>query len=81
MKNVRKLSATVILTLIFTCSAFAGQISSGKATTAAAGQISSGIATTSAAGDISSGKATAATFGDISSGLTQLLAYLGIVLR
>lgn len=68
MKNVRKLSATVILTLILACSAFAGDISVGKATTATAG-------------DISSGKATAATFGDISSGLTQLLTYLGIVLR
>ncbi len=80
MKNVRKLSATVILTLILACSAFAGDISFGVASSTT-GDISGGKATTAAAGDISGGKATAATFGNISSGLTQLLAYLGIVLR
>ncbi len=79
MKNVRKLSATMILTLVLSCSAFAGFISSGKATpaptttVASAGLISSGKATP-AAGDISSG-------GLISGGIAQFLSFLaGITL-
>lgn len=77
MKNVRKLSVTVILTLVLGCSAFAGVISMGKATpaptVASAGVISMGKATP-AAGDISSG-------GLISGGIAQFLSFLaGITL-
>lgn len=80
MKNVRKLSATMILTLVISCSAFAGVISGGKATpapttTVASDGVISGGKATPAAGDISLG-------GLISGGFTQLLSVvIGIVLR
>ncbi len=74
MKNVRKLSVTVILTLILSCSAFAGDISSGL-TSNAPGDISSGV-NSNAPGDISSGGGDSVA-GDISSGLTQFLDFLG----
>lgn len=79
MKNVRKLSATMLLTLVLGCSAFAGDISLGRSTSAL-GDISLGKAT-SATGVISGGKATSAASGDISSGIAQFLSFLaGITL-
>ncbi len=74
MKNVRKLSATVILTLVLGCSAFAGDISGGKASPTP-GDISGG-APSLAPGDISGGSGDIVA-GDISGGLTEFLDFLG----